>query len=384
VDFMRIPLDLIVTDAGTQVRERLDPALIADYGAAMQVGAAFPPVILFSDGTRHVLADGFHRLAAAREIGAVDIEAEVREGTEADALWYALGANSTHGARLTEGDKARALTLAIARWPDRSMRVLAERIGCSSTYASRIHAGLPTSQSADRVVGADGVSYPASVEARQRVRERAEQLFRDGKSHDEVRAETGIGRDLAREIKRSLLPPQAPGFRLPVEVVARVEAMLREGHAVRAIHQALSVSAETIAKVRRAAGLAIPLDRTPAARADRETTMRQMAEAGYTSRQIAAKVGFGEPHCRRTLRRLGIEVPADRAVAKTKRHDSTRIIERIVLDAENVTECFDLMDFREIDRARIPEWLESLNASRDKLAALIRRLGKELANGQAA
>ncbi len=49
-----------------------------------------PPVVVFQTAHQLVLADGYHRLAAAQRGGAETIEAELRTGTEADALRYAV------------------------------------------------------------------------------------------------------------------------------------------------------------------------------------------------------------------------------------------------------------------------------------------------------
>jgi hypothetical protein len=88
--------------------------------------------------------------------------------------------------------------------------------------------------------------------------------------------------------------------------------------------------------------------------------MRAMAGEGYTSRQIAAELGLSEDGCRATLKHEGIHVPADKATRGTHRHDSNRIVDQIVADAENLTEGVNLIDFAELDRERIGEWADSL------------------------
>lgn len=120
-----------------------------------------------------------------------------------------------------------------------------------------------------------------------------------------------------------------------------------------------------------------PSFRSRAAVEQRKARMREMAGEGYTSRQIAASLGLGEEGCRETLRREQIDVPADRAVGKVRRHDATRIIEHIVMDAENLTADVNLIDLGELDPKRFPEWLAALKASRDKLGEFIRQLMKE-------
>lgn len=126
-------------------------------------------------------------------------------------------------------------------------------------------------------------------------------------------------------------------------------------------------------------------DRRPSAIAGRIEKMREMAEQGYSSRQIAAKLEISESGCRVSMRKAGIDVPADRAVGKSKHHDSDRIVEQMVMDAENLTADVNLIDFSSLDRDRLGEWADSLVASKKALDSFIRRLVKEQQkNGQAA
>jgi hypothetical protein len=49
-----------------------------------------PPVVVFDTAEGLLLADGYHRVAAARRVGAEIIEADIRRGTRPDALQYAV------------------------------------------------------------------------------------------------------------------------------------------------------------------------------------------------------------------------------------------------------------------------------------------------------
>jgi ParB-like nuclease domain len=101
----------IRTDGATQARVGLESEVIDDYATAMLDGCVFPLVTVFYDGTMYWLADGFHRLEAAKKIGALSIAADVRQGTRRDALLYSVGANATHGLRRTNADKRRVVVL---------------------------------------------------------------------------------------------------------------------------------------------------------------------------------------------------------------------------------------------------------------------------------
>ncbi len=65
----------------------------------MESGTKFPPVTVFHDGERNWLADGFHRVAASKRAGFLDIEVDLRQGSRRDAILFSLGANATHGLR---------------------------------------------------------------------------------------------------------------------------------------------------------------------------------------------------------------------------------------------------------------------------------------------
>jgi uncharacterized protein (DUF1015 family) len=63
----RIPLAAI-KDGGAQMRVEMHPTTVHDYADDMLAGAVFPPVIIYFDGTDYWLADGYHRVEAARKI----------------------------------------------------------------------------------------------------------------------------------------------------------------------------------------------------------------------------------------------------------------------------------------------------------------------------
>ncbi len=106
-----LEISCIRTDGATQARVGLEPEVIDDYATAMLDGAVFPLITVFYDGTMYWLADGFHRLEAAKKIGAITLSADVRQGTRRDALLYSVGANATHGLRRTNADKRRIVIL---------------------------------------------------------------------------------------------------------------------------------------------------------------------------------------------------------------------------------------------------------------------------------
>ena len=127
---VEIPLTSI-KDGDAQMRVEMHPETVADYAADMLDGAVFPPVIVYHDGADYWLADGFHRVEAARKIDRKEIEAEIRDGTARDAILHGIGSNATHGLRRTQADKRRAVERLLtdpewAAWSDRKIAQLAK------------------------------------------------------------------------------------------------------------------------------------------------------------------------------------------------------------------------------------------------------------------
>lgn len=97
-----------------------------EYAEAMQEGDIFPPVVVFNDGARYWLADGFHRYHASNYVGYLEIEADVNLGTKRDAILYSVSANAKHGLRRTNADKRKAVLTLLnddewSGWSDREI-----------------------------------------------------------------------------------------------------------------------------------------------------------------------------------------------------------------------------------------------------------------------
>lgn len=104
-----IAIDKIRTDGGTQSRAAINDDVVAEYAEVITGGEDFPPVTVYFDGKAYWLSDGFHRTAAYRKAGAVEIQAEVRQGDKRAAVLHSVGVNARHGLRRTNSDKRRAI-----------------------------------------------------------------------------------------------------------------------------------------------------------------------------------------------------------------------------------------------------------------------------------
>ena len=146
----------------TQTRAAIDMECVESYAEAMRDGVTMPPIIVYcSDEGTYWLADGFHRLGAAKAIGAKTIEATVEAGGMRDALRFALAANAEHGLRRTNKDKRRALEIALAdlEWGNYSARQLAELCAVSKAFIGIVRKERQPESNAP-VKGADGKKYP--------------------------------------------------------------------------------------------------------------------------------------------------------------------------------------------------------------------------------
>lgn len=172
-----IALDKIRMDGGTQPRASIDTEAVRDYVEAMQDGATFPPVTVFFDGVDYWLADGFHRIHAARQVGFKTFAAEVHNGTQREAILYAVGANTAHGKRRTNADKQRAVETLLndEDWSGNTDRWIAEKCGVSHTLVQNIRAKLTPSvgkdcQQKSKRTGKDGKQYKAKKAPKTEVR----------------------------------------------------------------------------------------------------------------------------------------------------------------------------------------------------------------------
>jgi len=99
---------------GLNTRATLNAEAVRDYANTMQENPeALPPIAVFrtSEG-KLLLADGFHRIAAALSLGLTEIAADVHEGEHPAALREALVANVKHGMRRTGADKRQSMNIA--------------------------------------------------------------------------------------------------------------------------------------------------------------------------------------------------------------------------------------------------------------------------------
>lgn len=158
-----INIDLIRMDGGTQPRQGIFWEVAYEYGDLMAEGVKLPPVTVFYDGAEYWLADGFHRVHAAKLQEIATLAADVIQGTLEDAQWYSFGANKSHGLMRSNDDKQRAVQAALKhpKCAGLSDRAIAKHVGVDQktvgTWRAKLSEELPKIDK--RTVTRNGATY---------------------------------------------------------------------------------------------------------------------------------------------------------------------------------------------------------------------------------
>jgi hypothetical protein len=118
----------------------LDIDVVNEYGADMERGDKFPPLVVFNDGKKYWLADGFHRFYAARAVQRTTIHCDVRQGGLREAILFSASVNATHGLRRTNLDKRRAVGRLVLdkEWRKWSDAEIARRCLVSDRFVAKV------------------------------------------------------------------------------------------------------------------------------------------------------------------------------------------------------------------------------------------------------
>jgi ParB/Sulfiredoxin domain len=164
MDIRELPLDELVLDEELYLRDRLDDFTVERYADAWE---RLPPVTVFEVDGRYLLADGFHRHAAAVMLNHRTIPAEIRVGTFEDALDFVSSVNLFHGLPLTRAERRRAVEVKLRIHPDWSDRRLAEGMAVGRELIAKVRRQLVEAGQVPGDVGrigSDGKTYSAGRE----------------------------------------------------------------------------------------------------------------------------------------------------------------------------------------------------------------------------
>lgn len=144
-----IRLSEIRIDGGTQPRTVIDEELVSEYSNCVD---DLPPITVFHDGVDIWLADGFHRFFAHNKAGKGEIRADIRTGTQRDAILFSVGVNADHGKRRTNEDKRKAVLTLLndEEWGKWSSSKIADLCKVSHTFVDNIRNSLATVASDNR------------------------------------------------------------------------------------------------------------------------------------------------------------------------------------------------------------------------------------------
>jgi ParB-like chromosome segregation protein Spo0J len=167
-----------------------------------EIDTPLPPILV--DHARMKVIDGMHRLMAALSKGKETIEAELFEGSEADAFLLGVEANVAHGFPLSQVDRRAAAKRIIGSHPHMSDRAIAQVSGLSAKTVAAIRRDLTghAPELAARL-GRDGKVRPLnSAEGRRRAAELI--AANPGASLREIARDAGISLGTVSDVRRRL------------------------------------------------------------------------------------------------------------------------------------------------------------------------------------
>lgn len=130
---------------GLQLRVEMNADAISRYAEVYLAGEQLPPIVVFHetiDGTADMLhlADGHHRVAAARKAKITELPAIIKQGDRRAAILYAAAANGAHGLPLGNADKRRIVEtlLADSEWREWSNCEIARHARVSEALIRKV------------------------------------------------------------------------------------------------------------------------------------------------------------------------------------------------------------------------------------------------------
>lgn len=157
-------LDRITIDPALQPRvDGIDP----DHVRALEVvHETWPPLVAVERAGTIILVDGFHRYAAAQNLGLATVPVEIRDIPEdGDLKALAFSLNAVHGRALTLTDRRAEAERLLRAHPEGSNLEVSRRTGLAPTTIATIRARLEDASAIEPTperLGIDGTRYPVS------------------------------------------------------------------------------------------------------------------------------------------------------------------------------------------------------------------------------
>lgn len=118
---------------------------------------------------------------------------------------------------------------------------------------------------------------------------------------------------------------------------------------------------------------AVPFKSQAAVKARAEKA-KEMAAAGYTSRQIAKEIGISYGSMPDFSKRHGVIVPADQVHKRLRILDSNQILEEAVTTLHATATAVSLAELDQLDAEHLAHWVASLTTSLRSLNRFLKQL----------
>jgi ParB-like chromosome segregation protein Spo0J len=166
------------------------------------------PPILVHRATMQVI-DGFHRIAAAEQMGAAEIDAYLLDVPAESMFIVAVRANVTHGLPLSLADRRAAAERILCTRSDWSDRAIALATGLSAKTVSGIRCASGENQLSHNRLGRDGRRRPLDAAAGRRL---AAELLSSSPSASlrEIAAAAGVSPGTVRDVRARLSRGDCP------------------------------------------------------------------------------------------------------------------------------------------------------------------------------
>ncbi|MGA2701604.1 MAG: ParB/RepB/Spo0J family partition protein [Isosphaeraceae bacterium] len=208
MDIRNVPLNDLVLDPNLNLRDRLDDFTVERYADSWD---RLPPITVYEVEGKWLVADGFHRHAAAVMLGKRTMPAEIVVGSFTDALDFVASVNLFHGLPLTRSERRRAVEIKLKLHHDWSDRRMSEELAVSRELVAKIRRQLIDGNQIPNNpgrVGSDGKLYTsAGIPREQPERPKG----KPGDEDDAERGRRGMGAAAAAPPWEETAPAKAKG-----------------------------------------------------------------------------------------------------------------------------------------------------------------------------
>jgi hypothetical protein len=131
--------------------------------------------------------------------------------------------------------------------------------------------------------------------------------------------------------------------------------------------------ANVVRKVKNVAG--------PQTRVERAVLIRNLAGQGYSSRQMAARVGVADARVREIARAHDIDIPADKVTRNTRQIDPERVVRETVNTLQGIEYGLNLLtaaDYDAFTTEQAQAWLGALNDPARAIRVLLKELNRRV------